>query len=53
MDMDLLVRIGETESALGELKFLGYKSFVPEQGVNSSIFLKMKYYWLYPDQSGL
>ncbi len=39
-DMDLLIHPGETKSALGELKFLGYKSFIPERGVSSSYFFE-------------
>ena len=39
-DMDLLVRPGETKSALRELKLLGYESLMPERGVNSSLLFE-------------
>ncbi|MGB6421749.1 MAG: nucleotidyltransferase family protein [Anaerolineales bacterium] len=39
-DMDLLVRPGETKSALRELKLLGYESLKPERGVNSSLLFE-------------
>ena len=40
IDMDLLVRPGKTQSALGELKSLGYDSLMPERGVNSSLLFE-------------
>jgi hypothetical protein len=39
-DMDLLVHPGETESALEELKILGYESLMPERGGNSSLLFE-------------
>jgi hypothetical protein len=39
-DLDLLVRPGETKSALGELKLLGYESLMPERGENSSLLFE-------------
>jgi hypothetical protein len=40
MDMDFMVRPGETKSALGELKLLGYESLMPERGVDSSLLFE-------------
>jgi len=39
-DLDLLVRPGETISAIGELKILGYESLMPERTVNSSLLFE-------------